>query len=381
MSKNDWNNPWGGGSNDNRGGRNRPSGGGNNGGGGSQRPPEPPDWDEVMRKSQEKLNQMFPGGKKGGGKGGQDRPNFKLIGGIIALLWAVSGIYLVDTNELGVVMRFGEFTRTTPPGINYHLPYPVETVYTPQVTTVNRIEVGFNSGSQRRNQDLQNEGLMITGDENIIDLDFEVKWKISDAPNYLFKVINPPATVKLVAESAMRDVIGKAKIMDVIADKKTKGDVESDTLLLMQETLDLYEAGIKIEAVNLLKADPPKQVINAFEDVQSAKADRETKQNEARKYANSILPRARGQAEQMIQQAQAYKQRVIADAEGQAARFNSIYTEYIQAPRVTRQRMYIEAMEKVMQGMNKVIIDSKAGGVLPFLPLQELAPAARGAKQ
>jgi membrane protease subunit HflK len=371
---------------DNQGPWGRPTNPGNNnsnrptGGGGGPTPPggNGPDFDEFLRRGQEKLRQ-FTGGGHDGSKG------VILILAVILLLWLSSGIYFVKADEQGVVARFGAFTRTTTPGVNYHLPYPIETVYLPRVTAINHEEIGFRSGSPSRtgrsaDLPLSEESLMLTGDENILDIDFEVQWKISAAPDFLFNIRNPEETVKAVAESAMREVIGKSKIANVLAEGKLQ--VAQDTRKLMQDTLNSYNAGIEILTVNLLKADPPAEVLDAQRDVQTALADAETARNQAEAYHNDIVPKARGESQKLVLDAEAYKQEVIARAQGDASRFSAIYNEFKQAKDVTRKRMYLETMETVLQGMNKVIIDGKSGnGVVPYLPLPELrAKAAEESK-
>ena len=219
---------------------------------------------------------------------------------------------------------------------------------------------------------------MLTGDENIVDINFEVQWKIDKADHYLFNVSEPNGFVKGVAESAMREVIGQVKIMSLIAEGEGRKQAIDNTRVLMQRMLDEYQAGIYVDGVNLLKADPPAAVIEAFRDVQSARADMETARNQAEAYRNDIIPRARGQAEQMIQQSEAYRQEVIARAEGEASRFAAVFTEFRRSPKVIRDRMYLEAMEDVYSGMNKVIVGQNGSNVLPFLPLHQLAPAAGG---
>ena len=341
-------------------------GGGKNTGGGS---PQKPDLDEMLRRSQEKLKQMFPEG------GDNNSKAISLMAIIIALLWLSSGIYFVKADEKGVVLRFGEYNRTTDSGLNYHFPYPIETVATPRVTAINRVEIGFHSGGAVRSKtgeaSIPEEGLMLTGDENIVDVNFEVQWKISDAPNFLFNVRNPEDTVKAVSESAMREIIGKNLIATVLAEGKLQ--VEVGTKKLIQETLDSYQSGIEVITVNLLKADPPAQVIDAFRDVQTARADLETSRNQAEAYRNDVLPKARGMAQQMILEAEGYKQEVIARAEGEASRFLAVYNEFKQARDVTKKRIYLETMEEILQGMNKIIIEGKnSQGVVPYLPLPEL---------
>lgn len=345
------------------------SGGGGNKGTGGGNSPQKPNLDEMLRRSQEKLKKMFPDDGSSNGKA------FTLIAIVIAIIWLASGIYYVKVDEKGVVLRFGEYNRTTDSGLNYHLPYPVESVIKPRVTSINRVEIGFHSGISRSNKtgegSIPEEGVMLTGDENIIDINFEVQWKISDAPNFLFNIRNPEATVKAVSESAMREVIGQTKIATVLAGGKEQ--VMDKTKKLIQETLDSYKSGIEISKVNLLKADPPAQVIDAFRDVQTALADMETSRNQADAYRNDIIPRARGEAQKMILDAEGYKQEVTARAEGEASRFLAVYNEFRQARDVTKKRIYLETMEEILQGMNKIIIEGKnSQGVIPYLPLPEL---------
>ncbi|MDX2112413.1 MAG: FtsH protease activity modulator HflK [Alphaproteobacteria bacterium] len=369
-----WDNqgPWGkpGGSSGMGGGPRRPMGGG---GGGK---PQGPDLDELLRKSREQWKTMFPQDGNGGAKG------LVLLLIIVVLLWLSSGVYFVKADEQGVVLRFGEYHRTTGSGLNYHLPYPFEGVLTPKVTAVNRVEVGYRSGSARTNREttaVPEESLMLTGDENIVDINFEVQWKIREAPDFLFNIRNPEDTVKAVSESAMREVIGQSQIATVLT--AGREDVAMKTRTLIQQTLDDYKAGIEIIAVNLRDVNPPDQVIAAFRDVQSARVDMETARNQAEAYRNDILPKARGAAQQMILEAEAYKQEVIARAQGEASRFAAVYEEFKMARDVTKQRIYLETMEDILSGMNKVIIDEKgAGGVVPYLPLDSLKakqPAAQ----
>lgn len=342
--------------------------GGNEPPSGGPIPPGGPDFDEWMKKSRDQFKQFFPEGQEG-------KKGFLLLAIVAVLLWLSSGVYFVGPDEQGVVLRFGAYHRTTASGLNYHLPFPIETAQTPKVTTVNRVEIGYRTGARNKSSESSEEGLMLTGDENIIDINFEVQWKIANAPDFLFNVRNPEDTVQVVSESAMREIIGRAQIATVLAEGKLK--VEQDTKKLIQDTLDSYKAGIEVVVVNLLKADPPAQVIDAFRDVQTARADLETARNQADAYRNDIIPKARGSAQQMILDAEAYKQEVIARAQGEASRFSSVYEEFKQAKDVTKRRMYLETMEQILQGMNKVIVDSKnAQGVVPYLPLKELKPAA-----
>ncbi len=350
-------------------GSGKPPGGGKE----PNRPPTPPDLEEWLKRTQERMRNRFSGnGGEGGGGGENARRGFTLLAGAAFLLWIASGVYLVRTDEVGVVMRFGEYKDTTLPGINYHWPYPFESVRTPKVTVVNRVEVGFSSARARGGRGeapVPEESLMLTGDENIVDINFEVQWIISDAEKYLFNIRNPEETVKAVAESAMREVIGRTEIATVLAAGREQ--VALQTKQLLQDIMNQYNSGIEIVTVNLRDVNPPAQVRDAYLDVQSAKADAETERNQAEAYRNDIIPRARGQAEQILQDAEAYRQEVIARAQGEAARFTSVYNEYRQAPAVTRQRMYLETMESVLQGANKLITGGK-GGVVPYLPLPEL---------
>jgi membrane protease subunit HflK len=355
-------------------------GGGPWGSGGSKGPwgsgpqssgPTPPDLEELLRRSQDKLRTVLPGNL--GGKG------FALIALAAVAIWGFSGFFRVEPDELGVVLRFGKYVRDARPGLTYHLPYPVESVLTPKVTRVNRIDIGMRLVEDlRRGTSMRNvpeESLMLTGDENIVDVDFSVFWLIkpNGASDYLFNIQNPEGTVKAVAESAMREVIGTNNIQPILTGARQT--IEAGVHDLMQKTLDNYGAGIQITQVQLQKVDPPAQVIDAFRDVQAARADAERAQNEAQTYANRRIPEARGQVAQITQAAEAYREQTVAEAKGQTARFVKVYDEYKKAPDVTRQRLYYETMERVLGGTEKYIIDSgSAGGtgVLPYLPLNEL---------
>ena len=348
-----------------------PPGGGNGSGRGGQRPPN---IDEVIEKIQKLISKLIPGGKSGGAK--------PVIFGLILLVvvWAFSGLYRVLPDEQGVVLRFGKFVSTTQPGLNYHIPYPVETVLTPKVTKVNRIDVGFRSASDSGRTsgvaDVSEESLMLTGDENIVNIDFSVFWVIKDAGKFLFKIQSPVVTVKAAAETAMREVIARSRIQSILTEGRSK--IETETQEIIQSLLDEYESGIQITQVQTQKADPPDEVIDAFRDVQAARADMERSKNEAEAYQNDVIPRARGDAAKILQEAEAYKKQVVALAEGEASRFLAIYNEYKVAKQVTQERMYLETMEKVLADIDKVIIDKKAGGVVPYLPLPELRKKSKG---
>ena len=343
-----------------------PPGGGN----GSGRGPVPPNIDEIIRNIQEKIKRFLPSGSTGGSK----PLLFGLI--IIAIIWALSGLYRVLPDEQGIVLWFGKFVSTTQPGLNYHLPYPIETVLTPKVTKVNRIDIGFRSGSDTGFSsagvaDVPEESLMLTGDENIVNIDFSVFWVIKDAGKFLFKIQDPAATVKAAAETAMREVIAKSQLQSILTEGRSI--IEVETQEIAQSLLDEYESGIQITQVQTQKADPPDQVIDAFRDVQAARADMERAKNEAEAYQNDVIPRARGEAAQILQQAEAYKKQVVAKAEGEASRFIAIYNEYALAKVVTKERMYLETMEKVLSDIDKIIIDKNvSSGVVPYLALPEL---------
>ena len=347
-----------------------PRGGGN----GSGRGQRPPNIDEVIKKIQDLIKKFIPGGKPGGGK--------PIILGLILLIviWAFSGLYRVLPDEQGVVLRFGKFVSTTQPGLNYHIPYPIETVFTPKVTKVNRIDIGFraasDSGRTTEVGDVPEESLMLTGDENIVNIDFSVFWVIKDAGHFLFKIQSPVVTVKAAAETAMREVIAKSNLQSILTEGRSRIEIETQDII--QSLLDEYDSGIQITQVQTQKADPPDEVIDAFRDVQAARADMERSKNEAEAYQNDVIPRARGDAAKILQEAEAYKKQVVAIAEGEASRFLAIYYEYEKAKRVTQERMYLETMEKVLADIDKVIIDRKAGGVVPYLPLPELTKKKRG---
>ena len=339
-------------------------------GNGSGRGPRPPDIEELIRNFQNKINNILPGGSASGGK--------SIIIGIVivAIIWVASGLYRVLPDEQGVVLRFGKFVKTTQPGLNYHLPFPVESVQTPKVTKVNRMDIGFRSErdsgfSSGGVADVPEESLMLTGDENIVNIDFSVFWVIKDAGNFLFKIQDPQGTVKAAAETAMREVIAKSQLQPILTEGRAI--IEAETEEIIQSILDEYNSGIQITQVQTQKADPPDQVIDAFRDVQAARADMERSKNEAEAYANDVIPRARGEAQKILQAAEAYKKEVVAKAEGEASRFVAIYNEYSKAKNVTQERMYLETMEKVLADIDKVIIDKNSGsGVVPYLPLPEL---------
>jgi modulator of FtsH protease HflK len=349
--------------------------GGNRGGGGGPGPrgrgPQPPDFEELLRRSQDRFRRALPGGF-GTGTG------IAVVVIAIVVIWLASGFYRVLPDEVGVVLRFGAYNRTTQPGLNYHLPAPIEKALTPSVTRVNRTEIGYRSaeGTTGRGvgtRQVPEEALMLTGDENIVDINFAVFWQIKNAQAYLFNIRDPDATVKSAAESAMREVVGETPIAQALSEGR--GKIETDTQHLLQGILDAYGAGIELTQLQLLKVDPPAPVIDAFRDVQRALADRERLRNEAESYRNDIVPRARGDAVRIKQEAEAYRQEIIARAQGDADRFLSVYHAFKAAQDVTLQRLYLETMEEILKNSNKVIIDKSAeggSGVLPYLPLPAL---------
>ena len=320
-------------------------------------------FDTYFANLKDQIKKIFPGG-------GSNKRNVLFACLIFFILWLLTGFYKVNANEQGVVLRFGEWVRTTSPGLHYHLPYPIEIAKTPKVTKVNKTEIGFRviGTSQRM---LLEESLMLTGDENIVDINFSVFWIIDDAGKFLFKLRNPEKSVKSVSESVMREVIGITPIVDALA--AGRQEIETKSLSKIQIVLDNYESGVKITQLQLQKVDPPDQVIDSFRDVQRARADKEKVINEAIAYKNDLIPRARGEAEQILQEAEAYKREIVARSEGDADRFNSVLKAYKNNEDVTRNRIYLETLEKIFQNATKVIIDTKQGsGVLPYLPLPEI---------
>ncbi|MES2728719.1 MAG: FtsH protease activity modulator HflK [Pseudomonadota bacterium] len=353
----------------------------------------------MLKRAQENFRKGGNGNGDGGGNGpvGDFFRWSGPLGGIgmivvvVLLLWLASGFYLVQPNEQAVVVTFGKYTRSDElPGLKYRLPLPLQSHQIVDVTTERRIEVGYRGDGSGRGvtrisaTDIPDESLMLTGDENIIDIDYVVLWRVSNARDYLYSIRNPEDTIKIVAESAMREVIGRTKIQ--LALTEARSQIQSDTRVLMQKMLDEYKAGVTINNIQLQKVDPPGPVIDAFNDVQRARQEREQSRNQAEAYRNDILPRARGESEKLRQQAEAYKQEVMDRATGDASRFNAIYKAYQNAKDVTAQRMYLETMEQVILNAQTIILDDKGGGALPYLSLNEMrrppasnAPAAAAA--
>ena len=350
--------------------------GAGSGGGGGQ---TPPDLEEFIRRSQQRLKGFFPGGSLGGGLG------LLAIVLVAAVLWLASGFYTVSPNEVGLNLVFGKFQGTSSPGLNYNFPYPVGDVIKLAVTDRNSTDVGFASGATRSGQlsstDVLAESLMLTGDDNIADVKFRVIWQIDpEHPEfYAFNLRHPDETVKAVAESAMREVIGRQKIQYILTSgRKT---IEPEVQNLIQGVLSQYKAGVLVLQVQLLSVDPPAQVIAAFRDVTAAQQDRQRLSNEAQGYANKVVPEARGAAAAIEQEAEGYKTQTVQEAQGQASRFEQVYDQYKNAPDITRERIYIETMESILAGADKTIIDKSGAGVLPVLPLgADRAAAGFGGK-
>jgi len=365
------------------------NGGGNNGNGpgGGRGQGEPPDLEDLLNASRQRLKRAFPG--RGGRGGGGVQLNKGLVGlgaaGVVGL-WLFSGIYQVAPGELAVVTTFGDYETVTGPGLHWHIPAPVQNVNKQPALAVQEMDVPV---SDRRSGQLS-PGLMLTGDKNIVDVAFTIQWKIksniepeegADMPGvaqYVFNIDEPLSLVRMMGEAAMREVVGRNTLDFVQTDGRV--EVQTQTQELMQSALDEYQAGIEIVQVNLRPTEPPTDEVNeAFRDVQAAEQNQATVVQEARQYTNQVVPEARGQAQRILEEARAYAAERTADARGQAARFEEIYTEYARAPEVTRQRMYLETVEKVLGDMEKIIIDEDAGsGVVPYLPLNEVRRSQQG---
>ena len=358
--------------------------GGGPGGGG----PMPPELEDLIARAQGFVRNLLPpgfggrrngGGGGGGGGGGRGGLGLLLVVVAVVVLWLGSGFYRVQPDEQGVVLRFGAFNRTSLPGLNYHMPWPVESVLSPQVTRINRVEIGYRSGvdaariEQGRDasgRDVLEESLMLTGDENIIDIDFAVFWRIRDAGAFLFNTRHPEYTVKSAAESVMREVIGRTPIQPALTEGR--GQIETSVLQGVQAILDQYGTGVEITQVQLQKVDPPAAVIDSFRDVQRANTDADRMRNEAESFHNDIVPRARGDAARLVAEADAARQANVAETTGQAQRFLSVLKAYQAAKEVTLTRLYIETMQEILSRTPSVIVDQGLQGVVPYLPLNDL---------
>lgn len=378
--------PWGGGggSGSNNGGGSGgggPWGGGSGGGGGGGgRGPNPPGFDDLIRQSQDRMRRMLPGGLFGG------RGVILIIIAII-LIWLATGFYRVQPGEQGVVMRFGQFVGITDPGLNYHLPSPIEDHEIVNVNLERLTTIGVRGTLEGSNQTPQYnfaESRMLTGDENLVDLGFAIVWNVLDAPNFVFKVRDPETTVRYLGESVMREVIGQRQITELIVSTgaavtdaeaaNVRREIELRVSTLLQERMDFYETGISVVNVQLQGVDPPTDVIDAFRDVQNAESEAEAMINTARAYANQVVPRARAEAYSITQEARAYSEQVRAQADGDAARFLQVYEAYSQSPTIVAERLYVENVSGVLAQLPKVIVDlgELTGSVLPYLPLNAM---------
>ena len=340
----------------------------------------PPDLDDLWRQFNRRLGSLF--GRRGGDGGGPEGPgpglslpSFRggpgLVLGLLALVWLASGFYIVDASQRGVVLRFGKYAETTMPGPRWHLPYPVESAEIVNVSQVRTVEIGYRNNVKSK---VLKEALMLTDDENIVDVQFAVQYIIKDASEWLFNNRLPDETVKQVAESAIREVVGRSKMDFVLYQGREQ--VAAGAQKLMQEILDRYQTGVQVSKVTMQNAQPPEQVQAAFDDAVKAGQDRERLKNEAEAYANDVVPKARGTASRLAQEAEGHRQRVVANAEGEAARFRLLLPEYAKAPQVTRERLYLDTMQQVLSSTTKVVAESKQGGNLLFLPLDKILQLA-----
>ena len=331
----------------------------------------PPDLDELWRRFNKKLNGLL-GGKGGGtaptGGGAMPMGGFALLVGLIVVVWLASGFYIVDASERGVVLRFGRHVETTQPGARWHFPWPIETREVVNVSGVRTVEIGFRNGNAKNK--VMSESLMLTDDENIIDLQFAVQYDVKSPEDYLFNNRHAEDSVKQAAESAMREAVGKSK-MDLVL-YEGREQVAQRAHKLIQQTLDRYKTGINVVKVNTQQTQPPEQVQAAFDDANKANQDRERQKNEGQAYANDVVPKARGAAARITQEADGYRQSVIATAEGEAARFNRVLVEYSKAPGVMRDRLYLDMMQQVLSASSKVVVDQKNASNLLFLPLDKI---------
>lgn len=341
----------------------------------------PPDLDEIVRKMQDKMGGLF-GGRKGGGgtRGGNGGGRFAL-GLIVAaavIAWLAFGIYIVQEGKRGVVLRFGQFSEITMPGPHWHIPFPIEQVQIVDVGQRRFVEVGYRSGAGGSGQvSVPREALMLTRDENIVDIRIAVQYQVKDPREYLFNVRDPDLTLKQATESAIREVIGKSNMDFVLTEGRT--EVASQTKELIQRILDQYQAGILITTVNLQDAQPPEEVQGAFADAIRAREDEVRQKNEAEAYANDVVPRARGAAARVLEEASGYQLSVIARAEGESSRFDQLLAEYVKAPEVTRKRLYLDTMQRVMANSGKVTVDVSKGNNLLYLPLDQMLQGAAAA--
>lgn len=340
----------------------------------------PPDLDELWRNVNKKLNNLLKrksGGGGGEGSGGGEKPaggkplHFRggigLVAGLLLLMWVSSGFYIVNEGQRGVVLRFGKYVETTQAGLRWHMPYPVEIVESVNLSQVRTVEIGYRNNVRSK---VLKESLMLTDDENIIDIQFAVQYILKNPEEFLFNNREPESAVMQAAETAIREVIGKTKMDFVLYEGREQ--VAAQTTVLMQEILDRYKIGVAISKVTMQNAQPPEQVQAAFDDAVKAGQDRERQKNEGQAYANDVIPKARGNAARLMEEAEGYKQRVIVSSEGDASRFKQILVEYSKAPGVTRDRMYLDMMQQVLSSSTKILVDQKSGNNLLYLPLDKL---------
>ncbi len=348
-------------------------------GGGSGGNQGPPDLDELWRSFNQRLNGLF--GRRGGGTPGAGSPTPRQLGGgaglisfLILIVWLASGFYIVDESQRSVVFTFGKYSETTGPGLRWRVPYPIQSNEMVNLTGIRTFEVGYRNTVKTK---VLREALMLTDDENIVDIQFAVQWNLKDPENYLFNVRRPDESVLLVAEAAFREVVGKSSMDFVLYEGREQ--IAASAHKLIQEILDRYGTGVNISAVVMQNAQPPEQVQAAFDDAVKAKQDLERQKNEGQAYYNDVVPKARGSAARLTEEANGYRQRIVANAEGESSRFRQILNEYSKAPAVTRERMYLDTMQDVMTSTSKVMIDAKSGGNVLFLPLDKIMQMSAGA--
>ena len=351
----------------------------------------PPDLDELWRRLNQRLNSLFGSKGKGGSGGPPQGPSARQLGGgfgllvtLVLVVWLASGFYIVDASQRGVVLRFGKFVESTQPGPRWHLPWPIESAEVVNVTGVRTVEIGYRNNVKSK---VQNESLMITDDENIIDIQFAVQYILKDPQDYLFNNRDADKSVMQASESAIREVVGKNRMDFLLSGGKEK--IVETVQILLQQILDRYKTGITVSRVTMQDAQAPEEVQAAFADAVKAGQDRERQINEGQSYFNDVVPKAKGTSARLLQEGEGYRQSVIANAEGEASRFSQIVTEYSKAPVVTRQRLYLDAMQQVLANSSKVVVDQKNGSNLLYLPLDKLMqlgasaspPVDGGAKQ
>ncbi len=351
---------------------------GRKGGGGSGGNQGPPDLDELWRSFNQRLNGLF--GRRGGGTPGGGPPSARRLGGgaglviiLIVVVWLASGFYIVDASQRSVVLTFGKYSQTTGPGLRWRMPYPIQSNEIVNLTTVRTFDVGYRNNVKTK---VLRESLMLTDDENIVDIQFAVQWILKDPEDYLFNVRRPDEAVLLVSEAAFREVVGKSSMDFVLYEGREQ--IAANAQKLIQEILDRYQTGVQISVVTMQNAQPPEQVQAAFDDAVKAKQDLERQKNEGQAYYNDVVPKARGTAARLTEEANGYRQRVVASAEGEASRFRQILNEYAKAPQVTRERMYLDTVQDVMTSTSKVLIDAKSSGNLLYLPLDKIMQMSAG---